>query len=321
MKVRFAFLLLMLLLAGCSKYTGPDFSDDGLPPAVPVNLRIYYAGDGELSFVWTKNKETDFAAYYIYKLQVGGTYTRVDTVFDNYYFDTVSSYDSIYSFKVSASDRFGRESVTSSAINIQAPNNYPPLKPGNLLCNGKNWNGTKSITLSWKNQGDYDIKEYLIYRSIAAAFTPDSSLLIGRAANTLFEDTTSLVLNRDYYYKIVARDRGNLLSVSSDVASDRILAAPELITPAEGSIFSSGTALRFIVLPAGTTFNVSVMATPFGSDIWTSDNTLSSGTTETFYLPEYLLTAGVQYYWKINTFTKGSVPNSVSSVRSFRYLR
>ncbi|MBD3227840.1 MAG: hypothetical protein GF329_06600 [Candidatus Lokiarchaeota archaeon] len=89
----------------------------------------------------------------------------------------------------------GKEAGPSSVINLKA---IPFI-------------GTKSINISWDQNTETDLMDYIIYRSDHSSFTPNSTNRIGNTSNNYYLDT-DLANGITYYYIVIARDQSYLRS-------------------------------------------------------------------------------------------------------------
>ncbi len=224
-----------IIFYGCERPTNLNQSDDGIPPAVPVNLQIYFAGDGEISLDWIQNYESDLKGYNIYRSLNDSSYSFLSFTTNTYFDDDSLDYNQTYYYKITAVDIYGRESSLSSKISAKPENKNPPIKIRYPYINARNWEGKIEIYLSWDRNPESDIKGYFIYRNNKNAFTADSTNLIGFTRNVFFNDTSELVFYHEYYYKIKAVDKGNITGTSSDEISDHILEIPGIVYPKDNS--------------------------------------------------------------------------------------
>src|SRR4030066_425336 len=204
-KIISVIFLLSIIFCGCDRKT--EFVDDpGIPPAVPVGLRIYYASDGEIGIDWNSNSEPDVKGYNIYRRTEFTEPVKVAFINDNYFFDDSLEYDTTYYYKITAVNLWDRESDFSSEVSGKPENRYNPEKPLGVRINARNWEGEISVYLFWFQNEESDVNGYNIYRSTSPGFTSDSSNLIGFTNSANFSDTTSLNFYTNYYYKIRAKD-------------------------------------------------------------------------------------------------------------------
>lgn len=311
-------LFLILLNPGCERPSDYNQEDDGLPPAVPSGLNLYFAGDGEVLFEWISNNEADFRVYNIYKLDAAGRFIKTDFTYDNYYLDDSLCYDSTYIYKVSSEDIWGRESTLSQEITAMPENKYRPSAPRFKSINARNWEGNISVYLSWERNAETDIAGYYIYRNINPSFTPDSSSLSGFSREETWTDTSDLSPLTIYYYKICAVDKGELISNPGVEVSDRIHYMPELIFPVDGEKMNFPGLFRFTSAGVPANYKIIVQSNIFYGTLWEKD--LSPGTADDtleiiFNYP--YVEENKEYYWRVISYSGSSEPNSITKLSKF----
>jgi fibronectin type 3 domain-containing protein len=292
--------------------------DPGIPPAVPTGLRVFYASDGEIVIEWRGNSEPDVKGYNIYRRTDSTESVQVAYVKDDFFFDDSLSYDTTYYYKITAVNLWDRESDFSAEISAKPENRYNPLRPIGLRINARNWEGEVSVFLNWLKGEESDIEGYNIYRDIVPGFTPDNSNLIGFSPTANFSDTTSLNFYQNYFYKILAKDKGGLLSSPSDEVNDLILEIPEVIFPPDNATveFFEEFIIEAIDIPA--TYRIGLQTNKFFGEIWsrTVSTSITNDTIKIIFDPPALQVNKV-YYWRIATYSgNSSDPNSISKIFS-----
>lgn len=313
--------MLALILQACERNTDNDDWNDNLPPAVPIDLFLFKASDGEIVIEWRKNSERDFSHYNIYRAindTASFAYLKKSTY--NYFFDDSLFYDSIYYYKVTAVDRYNTESAFSSVISAKPINRYKPGAPRLVEINARNWLGKIYVHLSWEPNFETDVKRYFIYRSESENFTMDSSLLAGIANNIFYDDTSSMQIGKNYFYKITAVDNGGIESTASSEVSDLIL--PEAVGQSpKGEIIIDGK-LFFKLLPVGKecAAKIVVQENEFFGEVWSKQFEMSANLdTISIQADGFYLLRNKDYYWRIITSTKEYfTPNSISKAIHFR---
>ncbi len=231
MKKTFIAFTILLFFYSCERPTNISNADDGIPPAVPSGLSVYFAGDGEIILDWQNNSEPDFDGYNIYRSTDDSIFNKIIFTKNNYFYDDTLSYDTIYFYKITAVDIWGTESAATSIVSAQPVNKNKPGTPRYLSTSARNWEDNRSIYLNWQANYDSDIKQYNIYRGTNINFSSDSSSLVGSSIEPEFTDTFNLNLYTIYYYKVRALDKGDLLSDESEIVNDQIVGIPEVIFP------------------------------------------------------------------------------------------
>lgn len=317
----FFLVALVMILQGCERSTSSDDWNDNLPPAVPIDLFLFKASDGEIVVEWRKNSERDFSHYNIYRaVNDSSSFAFLKKSANNYFFDDSLFYDSTYYYKVTAVDRYNTESAFSAVINAKPINRYKPAAPRFVEINARNWLGKISINLSWEPNFETDVKRYFIYRSELENFTIDSSLLVGISHNIFYQDTISIQIGKKYFYKITAVDNGGIESSAGSEASDLILREAVGQSP-KGEIIIDGK-LFFKLLPVGNdcAAKIVVQENEFFGEVWSKQFEMGTSL-DTISIPAdgFYLLRNKDYYWRIITSTKEYfTPNSISKAIHFR---
>lgn len=313
-------LFFISLLTGCDRLTDANQKDDGIPPAVPINVQITYSSDGEILIEWNANAEADLKGYNVYRKTENTEYSFLSFTSNNYFFDDSLYYDSTYYYKVTAVDIWNEESSPSAEVHSTPLNKYKPQKPRYLYINARNYVGKMSIYLSWFPSNESDIAGYNIYRSLNSSFTSDSSNLIAFSPVIEFTDTLNLKLYSDYYYKVQAVDKGGLLSDESSMISDHINEMAEMIYPPNDATvnYFSYFKIKTIKLPAD--YQIIVQSNEYSGEIWSSyfSSSIIDDTIDVKFNPPALYPY-TNYYWRILTYTNSnSEPNSISTIYKFK---
>jgi fibronectin type 3 domain-containing protein len=311
-------LLILVSLTGCERNVPSDVTGDGLPPAVPVNVRVYSAYDGEIQLIWQANAEVDLKGYKIYRSTDSTNFMYIDYSDQNYYLDDSLDYSTKYFYRITAVDIENRESEPSSVVSAVPKNIYEPYAPRFPAINARNWIGDISVYLTWDPGYETDIAGFYIYRSTVAGFIPDSSTRVGFTPNSSYSDTLGLSLLTTYYYKIVAVDKGNLRSNPSSEVSDLILPMADIVYPV-GNVKTNILTFKFIAIQVPATYEISLQTNPFFGEIWSkeiSSNTVNDTISVNF--DGNYINYDVNYYWRVSTYTAGgSNPNSISPLYNF----
>jgi len=307
-----------VLLNGCERNTPSSVADDGLPPAVPTNGRVYSAYDGEIELVWHANVELDLKGYNIYGSTDSTNFSFTGFSSENYYLDDSLDYNTKYFYRITAIDVQNNESQPSSVVSAVPKNIYVPFAPRFPEINARNWLSNISVHLSWDPGYETDIAGFYIYRSTTPGFTPDSASLVGFSPISSYSDTLNLSLLVTYYYKIIAVDKGNLRSDPSSEVQDEILPMAEIVFPA-GDIQTSTLTFRFIAVPVPSTYEITLQTNPYFGEVWTKEITTSIvNDTISVDFDGNALYYNVTYYWRVITYTiDDSNPNSISPLQNF----
>lgn len=312
------FLPVLALLFGCERNAPSEISGDNLPPAVPVNVKIYSAYDGEIQIVWHANVEPDLKGYDIYRSTDSTHFRFIDFSDQNYYLDDSLDYSTKYYYYVTSIDIENNESKPSKIVSAIPKNEYPPFAPRFLTINARNWINDIYVYLTWDPGYETDIAGFYIYRSTSAQFDADSSHLVGFTHNIYYSDTLSLSLLTTYYYKIKAVDKGNLLSDPSSEVNDIILPIPDVISPV-GTVQSNILTFKFKAISIPATYKISLQTNPYLGEFWSkviSTNNVND-TISVDFSGSYL-DYNVNYYWRVSTYTIDDAhPNSISELYSF----
>jgi hypothetical protein len=315
-------LLLLPVIFGCDRVTSNN-SDSGLPPAVPVNLQVFFAQDGTIGFEWKSNVEINLTGYNIYR-SINDTLKFIKIYFtnQNYFFDDSLSYDTTYYYYITAIDDQNRESDRSVIISAEPINYSPPSSPVNLSINARNWLDNISVFLKWNPNPESDIAGYQIFRSQNQNFTPDSSSLIGYAKTNSYSDKQNLELYQNYYYLIIAIDKGGMKSDPSNEVTDYILGIPEIYYPMDNSTvpYFENFKIKSLAVPAS--YQIVVQTNEYFGEIWNNEIS-SSVINDTIYIPFNIdyLDSDVPYYWRVITFSNSTEPNSISPLYSFTVMQ
>ncbi len=311
-------ILPLILLQGCERNIPTETAGDGLPPAVPVNVKIYSAYDGEIQIVWHANVEPDLKGYNIYRSTDSTHFSMLGFSDQNYYLDDSLDYAVKYFYRVTALDVENRESNASVVVGALPKNIDKPFAPKFPQINGRNWPGGKSIYLTWDPGYETDIARFDIYRSTMPGFTPDSINFRGFSVSPSYSDTSDLSLLTLYFYKIVAVDKGNLRSSPSNEVSDKILPVVSVVSPL-GTLNTNVLTFKFIAVPVSASYEITLQSNPYFGQIWNRflTSTVINDTITVNYDGNYV-NFGITYYWRVVTYTHDtSSPNSISPLYNF----
>lgn len=315
------FLLTVFIKSGCERLTSVDVTDDGLPPAVPSGVKILYAGEGEIYIDWQPNVEPDLKEYLLYRRTNKTNFIQIDQVQRSSYRDDSLNYNEIYYYKIAAVDNYGRQSELSTEVFAQPKNYKPPREPRFLTINGRNWEGNKSVFISWQPNIETDVEAYFIYRDTIAGFIVDSSKFISFSQYTFYDDTSAKDIYTQYFYKVRAVDRGGLISNESEEVSDYILEIAKQIFPADDSIIDYFLYFEIEAISIPADYEIVLQNNPFFGEVWRKRIFSSSiNATVKIQFDSYIPDLSSTYYWRVITYSQNnSVPNSISSLNSFNF--
>lgn len=306
-----------LILAACGS-SGPDTQ----APLTPENFRRSGGGDGTNILTWTANRERDLAGYRLYRAEgdpSAGYRVIADSIHPDttQYLDTGLEYTVQYYYKLSAYDRSLNESAPTDPVMGIPANLSAPDAPQNVRVVAQSVS-TPSITVSWSPNTEGDLDEYRVFRSTD---TPVNTLVSTPIATPSKEQTihidTDVNVGTRYYYRVVAVDRGALVSQPSAEASDIPLVPPTLTMPANGSAARSKTpTFEWLLVSQAVGYRIVVGSDEtFTVQLW---NHHVGAQTSTVTYGGDALTSGHQYFWYVVTTTADPTrANSKSAVWSF----
>lgn len=296
------FGLIALSYFGCSEITAPA---DVFPPDTPKFFTLIGGGDGQVHFRWEKNIEPDLKAYRLYRSKNNITsFSLLVEIVATEYVDRFLNYDSTYYYYLTAIDNAGNESSSTNIIDIQPLNLSAPQPPSRLNVSGTNnpVQGISQIVLSWVPPDIGDLKNYLIYRGVDSAFVPGPTTFIDSTSIAVYSDILT-VLNTKYYYKILAVDKGQKISLPSKPNSDLILSSPVLVSPSNNSRFGSPKTFQWDGVQNAVDYVVFVGNGPFSDVIWSSGKTKDL----TINYTGTNLNSSQVYYWWVGVYSKEKV--------------
>ncbi len=198
--------------------SGKSFITPDVVPAMPKAL-TGVAQNGQIMLSWSKNNESDFLRYRIYRstspnavIQIdsstGGNADTSKTIFGlangtNYY------------FRVTAVDSAFQVSAYSNEVSTSPVDAVPPAVPQSLIVTA---GGHAQITIKWKPNSDLDFRRYRIYRNTS----PNASLQIDSTSGGITDTIrtyTGLIPGTMYYFRVGAVDTSFNVSAYSNEAS------------------------------------------------------------------------------------------------------
>lgn len=181
-----------------------------------------------LHLSWTRNQDSDFAAYRLYRALEAGVESAADrqVVTDissqatTWYDDTGLEENTTYYYQVAVSDQYGLSSF-SNEVSAATGQNEPP-QPVTLLITSVGLmdqdSSAAQIELKWTRSQELDFSHYLVYRDEQSPVDDTSTPveLINDRQTTVFTDT-QLPLATRYYYRVSVCDEGALCEISNEV--------------------------------------------------------------------------------------------------------
>ena len=176
-------------------------SVDDEPPTVPLDLSCTATTESTITLSWKPSQDAKAVMYYeIYRdgIKVGRVVGSITT-----FTDRNLDYETIYSYKIVATDEFYNSSDFSNEINIATEDDItPPSTPSIYEYDNSGY----EVILSFSSSDKGKIKEYIIYQD---------DTIIGRTANTKYV-CLGLQPNKSYSFKACAVDmKGNVSDFSA----------------------------------------------------------------------------------------------------------
>lgn len=311
----FRIFLIVILLVSCREENIIDFPFDEAPQ-IPMGFSIYGAYDGMIGLEWIKNNNSD--SYKIYRsINDTSNFIFLATTKSNNYLDIDLDYESTYYYKMKAVTFENKESGFTKIVFASPKNIYYPTRPVIDNITAKNNNGSLSITLNWFQNYDTDIDFYEIYRDTSNSFSLEKPTI--KVKSLFFEDKENLKPLQNYYYKIVAVDKGGLKSQPTFSAPTRILDLPIPIFPSNESIIKSLNEFKFITCSERANYTLIIQDND--SNVTIKEYQISSNKKkEIVSLPlnNLSLKPGNKYLWKIVAYlSNSSEPNSITDFFKF----
>ncbi|RJP63824.1 MAG: hypothetical protein C4539_15565 [Ignavibacteriales bacterium] len=314
------FIIITALIAGCERQSSSVNDNDELPPAVPAGVNIFYSQDGKIGIEWILNNEYDIKSYQVYRSENDSLHFRlIASAYQDYFVDDSLDYDTTYFYYITALDNDNNESEPSKFVSAKPANKNNPGKPAYPEINARNWLDSISIYLSWANNPESDISHYEIHRSEQQDFTPGSETLLGISLTNSYSDKYNLKLYTNYYYKIIAVDKGNLKSGASDEIYDSIFEIPRLLYPSDKSLvnYFNYFLIKAVAVPAK--YKIVLQTNEYFGEIWTKEfeSNIVNDTISIIFDADYI-ELYKDYYWRIITYSNNSLkPNSISGLYRF----
>ncbi len=313
-------VLAALLLAACERERIVDPGPDTTAPLPPAGVIVEGARDGYIFVGWLPGRERDLRGYIVHRSEgtPPGMFTAVDTLTLNFIIDEQRSYDTTYSYYITAIDGSGNESVPSDTVSAISENRYAPDGPRQLSVNGYNDGQRRELRLSWEAVDEADLAFYRIYRDRAPIDAADSTLLFTETVQTFFDDSVGVQTDTRYFYAVTAVDNGGWESALSPMQSDVIARRPVPVFPINGMKTVVFPMLRWTAVSGAASYLVTVALSEDAGEIWSGYVSASSQDTLAFRYNGSALTPGERYYWRVSSVTaQNGKPNGVSDVQQF----
>ncbi|MFZ1729621.1 MAG: hypothetical protein WBQ23_08335 [Bacteroidota bacterium] len=318
----FLALALMLVLAtACERERIVDPGPDEIAPLPPAALLVEGARDGYIFISWIRNREIDLRGYIIYRAEESdpSRFIAVDTTTLFYFIDEQRSYDTTYSYFVTAFDESGNESEPSDTLSAISRNVYAPDSPQEFNVNGFNDGATRMMRLSWSSVDEADLAGYRIYRSDIPFTAADTALLIAASDAAYYDDAGAAQIAARYFYAITAVDRGGLESELSPISSDYISQRPSLISPEENGKADTYPQLVWKRVPEAAAYLLTVSLSESTGEVWSAIIPAEAADTLSFRYAGPALSAGEIFYWRVSTITASNgKPNGISDAWRFQ---
>lgn len=176
------------------------------PPPSPMDVAAV-PGEGAVSLHWDAVSAPDFDHYRIERdtTALFGSGTASLATADTVHLDWPLTGGQEYFYRIFAVDIGGLDSPPSETVSAIPLADTPPSVPTELEVLG----GGGVVELRWNPNPQLDIVGYHVERDSTVAFAAPETL--GASSDTSYIDSTC-PLNRAYWYRILAEDRGGTLS-------------------------------------------------------------------------------------------------------------
>lgn len=311
------FLVLLLLLAGCSSSpNGPDA--DVTPPPVPAGLEIVTIGNGSVTLSWTAVSDKGLMGYNVY----WSASVPADTLHAEHEFSLATTYTisgldytTLYYFAVASLDKSGNVSALSVQENGIPGNTTGPKPPRGADAVAENIT-TPTITLSWIPNDEPDVAHYNIYRALSADGIEEEDTPLSAVDTPGYLDT-DVEVSVSYYYRVTAVDTGGWESAPSSIVSDMVLPEVHLTAPLNFQYVTANPKLSWEPVDGAVKYQVVISRTRIGGEVWDIETDASSA--EVTYNGKTKLTPGEKYYWRVGAISRSEI-NSVSELGSFQVM-
>lgn len=300
--ITFIGISVFLLITSCSEISAPT---DNLAPAIPANFRLIGGGDGQAYIGWESNYEIDFKEFQIYRsVNNVDSFDLLVSLTQTEYIDKFLDYDSTYFYYAKAIDNAGNSSDATNIVNVQPLNISAPQSPTRIIASGSNnpFLSSPDIRLLWIPPDASDLKYYLIYKSDLAEFTATDSTFSDSVDVSMFIDK-NIVIGQNYFYQVVAVDKGGKLSLPSRITGDKVLATPQLQVPANSTAFNNPRVFQWSEVDGAVEYQIFVGTGYFTNVIW---NSAKISENEVAYTGPSLQQSKI-YYWWVGAYSKEKI--------------
>ncbi len=304
------------------KQSPPDLA----PPPPPYNLEydVNLSGDGSIYLSWQSSYDEEISGYKLYRDTDTGVFNEIGTTSSNYYFDIGLDYYTQYTYKVTAEDNAGNESVFSNIVSLTPINRFSPATPNGIEIRAHNIPAEfqTNVELFWNPNTEIDFSHYGIYRSELPLFAANESSFLDSITNNYYEDN-QVTPGITYYYKLLAFDLGGLSSDPSFALSDTPLEVPELLSPIDDNTTSSATpTFVWENISHAIKYRIVVRTSSMTGDIWEVELTATTENTMSITYPSNATTqleSNTRYYWFISSYSQDTDEiNCYSDINAFR---
>lgn len=312
--------ILLLTYSSCQKLSSIPTEEDNFIIVPPTNLEVLFAHDASVLIYWDQVTAVGFSYYKVYFGTNRANLSLAAETSNDFFFVDSLSYDSTYYFQVTSVYANGDESGASNLVSAQPVNYLHPDEPIGLSVQGHNDDSGKYMTVIWSANLDGDLGGYEVYRDTSSTFQTDTisfTNLVAVLKTNSFKDTTKLILDKQYHYRIIAFDFAHWRSVPSQAAGDMVLDRPTLVSPSNGATINSlnNLVFAFSQVQGASGYIFYISSSSSGGDIYTTTLTPDQ---DSLVYPGSSLNPNQLYYWHIAATTLDpNTPNSVSDVFSF----
>ncbi len=175
-------------------------------------------GSGQIFLNWNSSLSNDVIGYIIYKGTNTGVYFSTNYLSNvTNYLDSPVSNEKAYFYRIAAYDEETNISPLSAETVATAHlDPYPPDAPSNLVAVA----GVSNVALHWTLSQSNDVIGYSVAKGTNSGvyfitnFLSVSSL--STMANTAYYTDRNVIIDKTYYYRVMAKDDGGNLSLPSN---------------------------------------------------------------------------------------------------------
>jgi fibronectin type 3 domain-containing protein/subtilisin family serine protease len=182
---------------------------DRTPPSAPTGLTAS-AADRQVALDWANNSEVDLAGYRVYHKSPDGTWSPLGMVTASAYTHTSLTNGTTYTYRVTAYDALGNESVASAVVSATPADAIAPAAPTALSATA----GDAQVALDWSDNSEADVAGYRVSRRNSDGTWSS----IGTSTASAYTQT-GLPNGTTYTYRVTAYDTSGNESPPSGQAS------------------------------------------------------------------------------------------------------